>query len=185
MGVHVIFEAHATSVDNDAELASGWYDAPLSPLGELQAKELGERRRGDGITAIWCSDLARSYRTAEVAFGRTCPIVRDPRLREIHYGDLTRAPVADIQARKRQAVDVPFPNGESYRTAVARVEECLQELLPQLGRGTVLVIGHRATQYGLERMAKGVDVVAAVEAPWQWQPGWSYILDGLGRRADH
>ena len=27
------FETHATSVDNEARLASGWYDAALSALG--------------------------------------------------------------------------------------------------------------------------------------------------------
>ncbi|NCO25008.1 hypothetical protein GW901_00575 [Candidatus Parcubacteria bacterium] len=37
--VTIIFEAHGTTLDNEAHLASGHYDIVLSPLGEKQAKE--------------------------------------------------------------------------------------------------------------------------------------------------
>ena len=35
-----VFETHATSLDNDAGLASGWFDVALSVTGEAQAREL-------------------------------------------------------------------------------------------------------------------------------------------------
>ena len=40
----------------------------------------------------------------------------------------------------------------------------------------MLVIGHRATQYGLAHSLCGIDLEQAVTAPWQWQPGWTYLL---------
>ncbi|MBT6301451.1 MAG: hypothetical protein HOJ15_03435, partial [Candidatus Jacksonbacteria bacterium] len=40
----------------------------------------------------------------------------------------------------------------------------------------VLIIGHRATQYGLENSIKGVPMKEVVSAPWSWQPGWEYEL---------
>jgi bisphosphoglycerate-dependent phosphoglycerate mutase len=40
----LVFETHATSVDNEAGLASGWFDAALSAKGEAQARSLGARR---------------------------------------------------------------------------------------------------------------------------------------------
>src|SRR4029450_10868916 len=93
----VVFETHATSLDNEAGLASGWFDVALSATGEEQARTLGARRRGDNLAAVFCSDLLRSFRTAEIAFGdRALPIVRDARLRECHYGDLTRHPISEI-----------------------------------------------------------------------------------------
>lgn len=77
---HIVFEAHATSLDNEADLASGHNDVALSKLGEQQAKELGDRYSGQQFDAIFCSDLQRSYKTAELAFGNRFPIVKDVRL---------------------------------------------------------------------------------------------------------
>src|SRR5215510_13708480 len=95
--MRLVFESHATSLDNEAGLASGWFDVALSATGEEQARTLGARRRDDHLAVVFCSDLSRSYRTAEIAFGdRSLPIIRDARLRECDYGDLTRWPTSAI-----------------------------------------------------------------------------------------
>ena len=60
--MRLIFETHATSVDNEAGLASGWFDVALSQTGEQQAALLGVRRRHDDLAAVFCSDLTRSAR---------------------------------------------------------------------------------------------------------------------------
>ena len=65
--MRLIFETHATSLDNEAGLASGWFDVDLSSLGVRQARELGERRREDRIEAVYSSDLTRAARTASIA----------------------------------------------------------------------------------------------------------------------
>lgn len=66
---NLMFEAHATSTDNERGIASGHLDAPLSEQGRTQAKELGSRYQDSKISLICCSDLQRSYETAELAFG--------------------------------------------------------------------------------------------------------------------
>jgi broad specificity phosphatase PhoE len=79
--MRLIYETHSTSTDNEAGLASGHNDPDLSPLGREHAAELGERRAGDGISMVYCSDLLRARRTAEIAFGDAgVPIVVDSRL---------------------------------------------------------------------------------------------------------
>ena len=88
----IIFEAHGTTFDNEAHLASGHNDVALSPLGIQQVKEMGERYKDDHFDAILCSDLERSYKSAEIGFGDKWPIVKDARLRECDYGDLTQKP---------------------------------------------------------------------------------------------
>ena len=98
--VEIIFESHGTTYDNEAHLASGHFDAALSPLGEKRVKELGDRRRGEHFDAIFCSDLQRSYKTAEIAFGDKLPIIKDARLRECDYGDMTQAPSGQIDSSK-------------------------------------------------------------------------------------
>jgi broad specificity phosphatase PhoE len=171
----LIFETHATSLDNEAGLASGWFDVDLSPAGEAQARALGERRRHDDLAAIYCSDLTRAARTAEIAFGdRGLPIVRDGRLRECDYGDLTRQPSIALDPRE-SFIDTPFPGGESLRQVVDRVAAWLSDARrAHADAATILVIGHRAPFYAFEHLLRGVPLRAAVTAPWVWEPGWTY-----------
>jgi broad specificity phosphatase PhoE len=174
--INIVFEAHSTSLDNEAGLASGWNDVVLSSLGEQQSRELGERRAGEHFDAIFCSDLQRSYKTAALAFGGTFPVVQDVRLRECDYGDMTQADKKLVDAEKPKRITTPFPNGESYEDCVQRMDSFLQELVQNYDGKRVLIIGHRATQYGLEHGVNGVPIAAAVTAPWQYQPGWAYEL---------
>lgn len=172
--ITIIFETHSTTIDNQAKLAAGWYDVALSELGEQQAKELGERRKGQHFDVIFCSDLQRSYRTAQIAFGDKFPIIQDARLRECNYGKLNRAPKAEVEAMREPHLHTPFPEGESYEDTSKRMKQFLDDLLKNHDDKTVLVVGHRATQYGLDQWIKGLSLKEAVLAPWQWQPGWKY-----------
>jgi broad specificity phosphatase PhoE len=172
----VIFETHATSLDNEAGLASGWFDVDLSALGEGQARALGDRRRADDLAAVYCSDLRRAWRTAELAFGKRAPIARDDRLRECDYGALTRRPTAEIEAVRSDHLVTPFPGGESYEQTVRRVAACLEEIADTQDGRTVLIIGHRATLYALRHLLDGEPLEQVIAAPWRWQPGWQFLL---------
>jgi broad specificity phosphatase PhoE len=172
----VFLETHATSLDNEAGIASGWYDVDLSPRGEAQARELGERYSDRELQAVFCSDLRRSYRTARIAFERRAvPIVQDARLRECNYGALTRRAASEIEALRTSTIRAPFPDGESYEQVTARVSELLDEIA-RVYSGPVLVIGHRATYFALEHLLRGRSLEQAIEAAWKWQPGWTYEL---------
>lgn len=174
--ITIIFEAHATTLDNEAELSSGHNDVELSALGKQQAKELGERYKNQHFDAIFCSDLQRSYKTAEIAFGDKFQILRDVRLRECDYGELTQKPAGMVTAEKLKRISVPFPSGESYEQATERIRSFLDDLKQNYKDKTVLIIGHRATQYGIEVYINGVTIKQAVSAPWKWQPGWHYKM---------
>lgn len=180
--ITIVFEAHSTSLDNENHLASGWNDVELSSLGEKQAKELGERRKNEEFEAIFCSDLQRSYKTAEIAFKEKFPIIKDKRLRECNYGDLTQHPSDEVEPLKVSHISQPFPNGESYEDCLKRMKNFLDDLRQKYhGRDiNVLIIGHRATQYGLEHLIKGIPMDEVIPAPWSWQPGWVYDLKSIG-----
>ena len=157
-------------------LSSGWNDVELSELGLLQSTELGERRANDHFDAIFCSDLVRSYKTAEIAFGEKFPIIRDQRLRECNYGDLTQHPSSEIDPEKPNRIKTPFPDGESYQQTSERMKDFLDDLAKKYQGKKVLIIGHRATQYGLEHWIKKLSLEEIIPAPWKWQPGWEYLL---------
>ncbi|MBI2017512.1 histidine phosphatase family protein [Candidatus Daviesbacteria bacterium] len=127
--IKIIFETHSTSIDNEKHLSSGHNDAELSFLGIKQAKELGERYQDQEFDAIFVSDLQRSYKTAEIAFGEKFPIIRDKRLRECDYGDLTGHPSNEVELLKVEHITVPFPNGESYKDCLKRMKGFLDELI--------------------------------------------------------
>jgi len=178
LSVEIIFETHSTSVDNEAGIASGWREVALSPRGRNQAKELGQRHRGERIDAVIPSDLRRAVETAEIAFpGGSVPIYPDNRLRECDYGTMTGAPTFEIERERQNQVDSPFPDGESLRDVVARVRTFLDDLARDWDGKRVVVIGHRATLLAVEHLVGGVPLESATSAPFTWQPGWHYVLE--------
>ncbi|MFA5942055.1 MAG: histidine phosphatase family protein [Candidatus Paceibacterota bacterium] len=179
MAIEIIFEAHGTTYDNEAHLSSGHNDVELSPLGIQQSTEMGERYKDDRFDAIFCSDLQRSYKSAEMAFGDKFPIIKDARLRECDYGDLTQHPSTEVDVEKPKRLYEPFPHGESYEQTSERMRTFLQDLLRDYDNKRVMIIGHRATQYGLEHWIKGLPLEQVIPAPWKWQAGWTYTLQTI------
>lgn len=177
MSVQVVFETHSTSTDNEAGIATGWNDGALSELGREQAKSLGERRRDDGIDQVLCSDLGRAVETAELAFGGTpIPVAYDARLRECNYGRLNGMPRSLLDAERSRHLDTPWPGGESWRGAVARVIGCLAALPGAYDGQRVLVIGHVATRWALDHHVNGTPLERLVAEDFAWRQGWEYRL---------
>ena len=175
--IEIVFETHSTTTDDERWIASGWLDGQLSPLGRRQAKELGDRREGDELVAVFCSDLARAAETARIAFaGRGLPIFHDWRLRECNYGMLNGTPVARLEAERTRHVVDPYAGGESYTDVVARVRSFLHDLPPGFTDKRVGVIGHSATKWALDHLLEGAPLDELVEGSFRWQPGWLYTL---------
>ena len=175
--LEIVFETHSTSEDNERGVATGWLPGRLSEYGKEQARALGERHRDDGLVAVYTSDLRRAVETAEIAFaGTDLPIYRDARLRECNYGELNGRPRAEIDAIRLQHVDEPFPGGESWRQAVERVRDFLDELARTRDGERVLLIGHAATRFALDHLVDEVPLEELVAPPFEWQEGWEYRL---------
>ncbi|SRR5579871_1435932 len=177
MALTVVFETHSTTEDNERGLATGWLGGRLSAAGHAQARSLGDRRRDDGIHAVVCSDLARARETVEVALGADAiPVLFDWRLRECDFGALNGAARELVHADRAAHLAVPYPGGESWRDAVARVGRCLADLRERYEGCRVLVVGHVATYWGLEHWVHEVPLEVLAGRPFEWQPGWEYTL---------
>jgi broad specificity phosphatase PhoE len=175
--VSVVFETHSISEDNERGLATGWLPGRLSPRGRALAAELGARRRADGLAAAFSSDLRRAVETVEIALGGTpVPIFHDWRLRECDYGELNGMPTARLHAGWLEHLDQPYPGGESWRQAVARVQRALDDLAAGWPGRRVLVVGHRATLWALEERVHGRSLHELASTEFVWQPGWEYEL---------
>jgi broad specificity phosphatase PhoE len=105
--LHLTFETHSWSEDNDRGVATGWLPGQLSQRGRALAGELGARRRDASV--VFVSDLRRAVETVEIAFaGATTPILADWRLRECDYGRMNGMPAAELHAHRRAHLDQPY-----------------------------------------------------------------------------
>src|SRR5579864_5148582 len=174
------YSPHSTSVDNEARRASGHADVPLSPRGRVRAQELGQHYANVALNAIFPSDLQRATTTAQIAFaGRALSLIPDARLRECDYGDLTQAPVAQVDKEFPERITTPFPHGESVWMVVGRVRDFLQGVVREYDGKAIVVIGHRATRYALQYWCSDTSLDEIVGAPWLWLdiPIWRYEVD--------
>ena len=177
MSVQIVYETHSTSVDNERGFATGWLGGTLSDTGCEQAWQLGQRRRDDGVDAVIASDLNRAVETARIAFGDSgIPLLLDWRLRECNYGEMNGMPRSQLDAERRRRLDLPFLGGESWRQAVARVGDFLDELTSARDGQRVLLIGHVATRWALDHYLVGVPLERLIDAPFDWREGWEYVL---------
>lgn len=176
MAIELVYETHSISEDNVEGIATGWLDGKLSVTGRELAKELGARRRDDGIAAVFTSDLGRAVETATIAFdGTDMPVLRDWRLRECDYGELNGVK-HEAQGERLNYLDVPYPGGESWWQATARVLRFLDDLPLRWEGMRVLVIAHASARFAFAHRFAGVPLEEAVKNDFAWQEGWEYTL---------
>ncbi len=128
----------------------GQSDPPLSAKGIVQAQRLAQELENVRPTAIWCSDLQRSWRTAEIIAERQSirPQVRSD-LREISLGqweglafeEVRRVFPAEYEARGQDIVGYRPPGGENLADLSQRVIAAFAEVVA-LAAGDVLIVGH-------------------------------------------
>jgi 2,3-bisphosphoglycerate-dependent phosphoglycerate mutase len=177
VSIQLVFEIHATTVDNEQDHATGWRPGRLSARGRVQARELGARRRHDGLAGVFSSDLRRATETVSIAFGGSgLPLLYDWRLRECDYGRCSGMPAAELNRRRRDHLDQPYPDGESWRQAVARAGRFLGDLPLRWEEQRVLVVGHVATRWALDHFILGTALDELTRENFSWRAGWEYVL---------
>ena len=167
--ISIYFEGHATTPDNEANIASGHNDVDLSEAGCSQAG--GEKkRRYENIKfdAVFTSDLSRAYKTAQLMFdGEDVPIIQDSRLRECDYGDLTQRPREEMEQVRARSISVPFPNGESLAQVMTRMRSFIEDLAKGNAYHQILVVGHAGTLWGLENHINGVPLPKLISGEFE------------------
>lgn len=130
----------------------GQADVPLDEIGRGQAQAAARNVADFAPVALFSSDLARTYQTAEPLAALTgLEIQTDKRLREIHvgsweglHGDEIRAQHPDLAERVWRGEDVRrSPTGESPREVADRVAEALTEIAETADdESTIAVVTH-------------------------------------------
>ena len=135
-------------------------DTDLSPTGIRQAKAIAERLSEDGVTAIYSSDLKRSYETAEYLAVKTGhKIITDSRLRERSLGIFESLSMEEVKRKypdefnlyKTAGPDYVVPEGESRRQQFERAIDCIKEIAERNAGGCVVIVAHGGVLNGLFR----------------------------------
>ncbi|WP_305805562.1 histidine phosphatase family protein [Stenotrophomonas sp. YIM B06876] len=153
--MRILLARHGETPWNAEGRYQGQIDIPLSPLGEAQAKALGERLKGLEITRAVASPLARAQSTARFALGadREAMLLTEPDLQEIAHGEwegLLASEINDrdparLRAWREEPDTVLMPGGESLRQVLDRSWRGLAAAAEGLGEDdTLLVVAHDA-----------------------------------------
>jgi glucosyl-3-phosphoglycerate phosphatase len=148
----VIIWRHGRTEWNVDARFQGQADLPLDGVGYAQAVQASEVLAAYRPTALYSSDLSRSYQTAAVLAERTgLEIITDKRLREIHVGswegllgEEIKAADPDLARRLWAGEEVRrSPTGESPSEVAERMAEALREIVETAeDRSTVVVVTH-------------------------------------------
>lgn len=180
MSMRITYFVHGTTIDNEKDISSGWFDVGLSELGVKQSIELKDKIKDKKFDVVFCSDLKRAVDSANLTFKGIVPIVQDQRLRECNYGTFNAKPSSIVEPMQEKAITERFPNGESYEDVKERIADFLEYLKQNYNGKSVAIVAHKAPQLALDVLLKGKTWEEAFEEDWRktkdWEPGWEYEL---------
>ncbi|HEY4515680.1 MAG TPA: histidine phosphatase family protein [Candidatus Paceibacterota bacterium] len=179
MSIKITYFVHGTTTDNERHVSSGWKDVELSDIGIKQSIDLKEQTKDKKFDVVFCSDLKRAVKSAELSWSGMYPIIPDARLRECNYGKLNGALSEIVEPmQEEECLEKPFPEGESYEDVKARITDFLEFLKNNYDGKSVAIVGHKAPQISLEVLLNGKTWKQALAEDWRktksWKPGWEY-----------
>ena len=139
----------------------GHADPPLNDTGRAQAEALAAQLGGDGVTAIYSSDLKRASETAHIVGDRLgLAVTEDPALREIDVGSwsgLTRDEVREQfpDGFARWLAGEIGHDGETREELGARVIPAVESIARAHQGELVLVVTHGGAIRAIRRHAAG------------------------------
>ncbi|GAB4264916.1 MAG: alpha-ribazole phosphatase [Deferrisomatales bacterium] len=129
----------------------GHVDVPLTPRGVAQMEAAARALEGEPLAALYCSDLVRSRRGAEIiAGGRGVAVRPDPAFRELDMGRWDGRPFAELWAEEPDGLRAwwadlegfTLPGGESMAQLRERVRAALDAVLARHRGETLCLVAH-------------------------------------------
>lgn len=152
--MNLILVRHGETDWNRTGRCQGISDVVLNDNGRKQALELGLCLKGEKISAVYSSDLARAISTAEeIARHHGLTVEIDSDLREMDQGDFEgllfteiRERYADIMTQWRDSPEtIRIPSGESLAEVQERALRVFERLCGRHDGETVVAVSHNLT----------------------------------------
>ncbi|MFT7616304.1 MAG: broad specificity phosphatase PhoE [Candidatus Woesearchaeota archaeon] len=146
-----------------------------------QSLELWGLVKDKPFDAVFCSDLKRAVRSAELTFKDRVQIIQDKRIRECNYGTYNAKSSEIVEPMQENNIFQRFPEGESYEDIKKRIREFLDFLKANFDGKSIAIVAHKAPQLALDVLIHNKTWEQAFSHDWRkkkaWQPGWDYILE--------
>ena len=172
----IIALRHGETTWNVDTRIQGHLNIPLSPIGRWQAEQLAQALSDEPLAAIYASDLARAWETAQyVARLQNLSVIEEIGLRERGFGDFEGKTFAEIAAllpeqslrwRKRDPYFAPA-GGETLVALRTRVLEAAARLAAQHPGEQIALVAHGGVMDVLYRAATRQEI----QAPRTWDLG--------------
>jgi len=170
----IVLLRHGQTAWNAEKRIQGQLDIPLDDTGLWQAERLARALEGEGIEAIYCSDLLRARQTAAPLAARLFLVAKtDAALRERAFGRFEGQTYSDIEARwpeealrwRRRELDFAPGGGELLPLFYERSVQALQALAARHQGQTLAVVAHGGVLDCAYRAAARIELLA----PRSWQ----------------
>ncbi|SFB91035.1 phosphoglycerate mutase [Polaromonas sp. OV174] len=172
----IIAIRHGETTWNVDSRIQGHLDIPLNATGRKQAERMAQALSDEPITAVYASDLARAWETAQyLGRARGLEVTPEQGLRERGFGDFEGKTFAEIEAllpeqsqrwRKRDPDFAPA-GGESLQVLHQRVVAAAERLAAKHRGELIALVGHGGVMDVLYRAATRLDI----QAPRTWALG--------------
>ena len=133
----------------------GQKDIPLNALGRQQITAVAQRLVGEPFDTIYASDLSRAWETAAAITTQHdgLVIIKEPRLREMYFGEWEGLTYDEIRQLAPAAADnwaqilmeAGPPGGENLPRFAARIREAADEIVKAHPNENVLLVAHGGT----------------------------------------
>jgi len=160
---------HGETAWNAEHRVQGQLDVPLNATGLAQAQAIARALSRETFDAIYSSDLSRALQTAQpLAVLLGLPIVKDPALRERHYGIFQKLTYAEVKVRfpedyarfEARDPDYAFRTGESLREFSKRSVDAILKIERDNRGKSVAVFTHGGVLDKLYRFVTGLPLEA-------------------------
>jgi 2,3-bisphosphoglycerate-dependent phosphoglycerate mutase len=206
---NLVLLRHGESQWNLENRFTGWVDIPLSPKGEEEARQAGEKLKSYKFEKGYTSVLQRAIKTLEIVLGitgqKSLPVERDMALNERHYGALQGLNKAEIGRQYgeaqlkiwRRSYDVPPPKektelnpdaiSESLKDTAARTLPYFEsKILPEVLRGTnVIVAAHGNSLRSIVMKLDNLSKEEVIELNIPTGVPLLYVYDSVGTIREH
>ncbi|MCP2003556.1 UNVERIFIED_ORG: alpha-ribazole phosphatase [Buttiauxella agrestis ATCC 33320] len=143
---------HGQSQANVDGLYSGISETPLTEHGVKQAQAIGDLLNKVAFEKVLCSELGRAQHTMQlIVQQRNIPVVTEPRLNEMNFGDWEMQHHRDLQRMDSENYaawcndwqNVVPKNGEGFQLFSQRVSEFAATLSSQPKEKNILIVSHQ------------------------------------------
>jgi broad specificity phosphatase PhoE len=138
----ILLARHGETDWNVQRRWQGHTDTPLNDTGRAQARALAGELAGEGIDAVYSSDLMRAHETARLVAeprGLSVTAIRD--LRERSFGSIEGLTTDEIQER-HPGMELPWGDGETREEMAERVLAAIRRIAEAHPESRVLIVSH-------------------------------------------